>query len=129
MLLFSTGCAIHYYDPDTGTEHLWGVGHMRMKAKPSEDGVVRAVVTGSETLGFTLSAGETHRGIGLGYDNRQAARIHDDASVTMEFPTNSLRWRPDLFEARIGSAPPWITNLNERISIEQLMKGIQNEDN
>ncbi len=22
------GCAIHYYDKDTGREHIWGVGHI-----------------------------------------------------------------------------------------------------
>ncbi|MFT4589665.1 MAG: hypothetical protein ACI8QF_003782, partial [Limisphaerales bacterium] len=46
-LAFASGCAVHYYDKETGTEHLWGFGHLRMKAEPSEDGVVRAVMTGT----------------------------------------------------------------------------------
>lgn len=99
-----------------------------MKAEPSKDGVVRAVVTGTETLGFNLSVGEENRGLGLGYDNRKKMNIFDDASVTLEFSTNSLPWRRmNLFDARVGAAPPWITNLNEKHSIEKLMKEIQNE--
>ncbi len=31
ILTTLAGCALHYYDTDTGTEHIWGVGHMAMK--------------------------------------------------------------------------------------------------
>ena len=47
MIVFASGCAVHYYDKETGTEHLWGFGHLRMKAEPSNDAVVRLVVTGT----------------------------------------------------------------------------------
>jgi len=99
-----------------------------MKAEPSKDAVVRSVVTGTETLGFSVMAGEENRGIGLGYDNRKKMNVLDDASVALEFPTNSLPWRRmNLFDARVGATPPWITNLNEQHSIEKLIKEIQNE--
>lgn len=128
VFAWTSGCAVHYYNKESGTEHLWGFGHLRMKAKPSNDGVVRAVVTGTETLGFSLSAGEENRGVGLGYDNRKKMNVMDDASVALEFPTNSLpSRRMNLFDARVGAVPPWITNLNEQHSIEKLMKEIQNE--
>ena len=126
MIVFASGCAVHYYDKETGTEHLWGFGHLRMKAEPSNDAVVRSVVTGTETLGFSVSAGEENRGIGLGYDNRKKMNVLDDASVALEFPTNSLPWRRmNLFDARVGAAPPWITNLNEQHSIEKIIKEIR----
>jgi hypothetical protein len=129
-IVFASGCAVHYYDKETGTEHLWGFGHLRMKAAPSNDAVVRSVVTGTETLGFSVSAGEENRGIGLGYDNRKKMNVLDDASVALEFPTNSLPWRRmNLFDARVGAAPPWITHLNEQHSIEKIIKEIQNEKN
>lgn len=126
--MLGSGCAIKYYDKESGTEHLWGFGHLRMKAEPSKDAVVRSVVTGVETLGFSLLVGEENRGVGLGYDNRKKMRIMDDASVALEFPTNSLPWgRINLFDARVGAAPPWITNLNEKHSIKKLIKEIQNK--
>jgi len=75
LMGLGTGCAIHYFDEDTGTEHLWGFGHLKMKAQPSTNEVVRAVVTGVETLGVNLSVGDEHKGIGVGYDNRQKAVI------------------------------------------------------
>ena len=82
-LVLGSGCAIKYYDKESGTEHLWGFGHLRMKAEPSKDAVVRSVVTGVETLGFSLLVGEENRGVGLGYDNRKKMRIMDDASVAL----------------------------------------------
>ncbi len=33
----STGCAVHYYDQATGTEHLWGFGHLKMAVHPSNE--------------------------------------------------------------------------------------------
>ncbi|MGH7773247.1 MAG: hypothetical protein ACREQA_13555 [Candidatus Binatia bacterium] len=38
ICLFPTvlaGCAVHYLDPDTGAEHVWGFGHLVMKVQPS----------------------------------------------------------------------------------------------
>ena len=123
-----SGCAVHYYDKDTGTDHLWGFGHLKMKAEPSKDGVVRAVVTGTEMVGLNVSVGEEHRGIGIGYDNRQKAVVHDDASVNLQWPSNSIPWSLNLFDANFGSTPPWITNLNEQHSIQKLIKEIQHEE-
>lgn len=33
-MLPACSCAVHYFDPHTGTEHLWGVGHLKMKVTP-----------------------------------------------------------------------------------------------
>ncbi len=32
------GCAVQYYDPATQTDHLWGVGHFKMRVRASERG-------------------------------------------------------------------------------------------
>ncbi len=45
ILWTTTGCAVHYYDPKTGAEHIWGVGHLVMKVSAPNEGV-RAVVSG-----------------------------------------------------------------------------------
>jgi hypothetical protein len=33
-----SGCAVHYYSASTGTEHLWGFGHLKMRAVPQRGG-------------------------------------------------------------------------------------------
>ena len=38
-----SGCAIHYFDAETGTEHLWGFGHLKMKVGELREGL-QAVV-------------------------------------------------------------------------------------
>src|SRR6266436_4608628 len=69
-LAVCSGCSVHYYDKQTGTEHLWGFGHMKMKIESPNEGV-QAVVKGTETLGFNLAAGQEDYNIGLGWDYRR----------------------------------------------------------
>ena len=97
------GCAVHYFDKKTGTEHLWGFGHMKMKIAPQNEGV-QAVVKGTETLGFNLAAGQEDYHIGLGWDYRRQIVVSSNASVRLEWPTG------DFFNVRAGSIPPFLTN-------------------
>lgn len=60
------GCAIHYFDPETGIEHLWGIGHMRMKVGEANEGV-RAVVVGTDTLGMAAGSTVYDRYVALGW--------------------------------------------------------------
>src|SRR5712691_2685924 len=76
----STGCAVHYYEKSTGTEHLWGFGHLKMKFAPPSEGV-QAVVRGTETLGFNLAAGQEDYQVGLGWDYRRRIVIGSNAAV------------------------------------------------
>ena len=39
----SAGCAVHYFDEATGTEHNWGFGHLKIKVAPPDEGL-RALV-------------------------------------------------------------------------------------
>ncbi len=94
------GCAIHYFDPETGTEHLWGIGHMRMKSiAPTED--VRAVVHGTETLGVAFGHLRQEGYLHLGAQRRQVLEVLDaDTSVRFEWPDS------DFFNVRVGSELP-----------------------
>ena len=104
-----TGCALHYYEPKSGTEHLWGFGHMKMKVLPSNEGV-QATVKGVETLGFNLALGKEDYHLGVGWDYRRRMDIGSNAAVRIEWPNS------DFFNIRVGTKPPFApsaTNLSE----------------
>ena len=101
-----SGCAVHYYDTKSGTEHLWGFGHLKMKVTPQSEGV-QAVVKGVETLGFNLAAGKEDYHIGVGWDYRRRIDISSNAAVRIEWPTG------DFFNVRVGAKPPWAPDISE----------------
>lgn len=95
-----TGCAIQYFDPVTGTEHLWGIGHLRMKVSGASEGL-KAVVTGTDTLGLAAGSAGSERYITFGW--QRLSRLHvitDDTAVRLEWPTS------DAFLVRVGSELP-----------------------
>lgn len=51
ILFILQGCTVYYYDPKTGAEHVWGIGHMAMKATVPQDGH-RAVVRRTDVFGL-----------------------------------------------------------------------------
>ena len=94
------GCAIHYYDSETGTEHLWGIGHMRMKVGAANEGV-RAVVVGTDTLGMAAGSTVYDRYVALGWQRLFRLQVvGEDTAVRLEWPTS------DLFSVRAGSELP-----------------------
>lgn len=94
------GCAIHYFDPETGTEHLWGIGHMRMKVGEANEGV-RAIVAGTDTLGVAVGSAAYDRYIALGWQRLSRLQVvGEDTAVRLEWPTS------DLFSVRVGSELP-----------------------
>lgn len=111
----TSGCAVHYYDKQSGTEHLWGFGHLKMRAVPRHSdrppftNAVMAYATGTQTLGFSLGAGEDDAGVGAGWNSRSRLTIKaEDSSFYLIWPTNSL-WLPrelkSFFNVRVGSDP------------------------
>jgi hypothetical protein len=110
LILFATlagGCAIHYYDPDTGTEHLWGIGHMRMKVGETNEGV-RAVVTGTDTVGLAGGSAPSERYIAIGWQRLSRLQVLDaDTSIRLEWPS------ADLTSVRVGSGLPPVLNPGE----------------
>jgi hypothetical protein len=100
LLCQNTGCAVHYYDPETGTEHLWGFGHMRMRVPPPHEGV-RAVVHGNQELGAGLNLGQLDYGVSVGWHNsRRLDVLEENASVFLEWPRHSF------FHVRVGTNLP-----------------------
>jgi hypothetical protein len=95
-----SGCAIHYFDPETGTEHLWGIGHMRMKIGDANEGV-RAVFAGTDTLGMAAGSTVYDRYVALGWQRLSRLQVvGEDTAVRLEWPTS------DLFSVRAGSELP-----------------------
>lgn len=100
ILALTSGCAFQYYDADTQTDHIWGFGHMAMKAEPpSED--VKAVVKGSQIIGFSVGTRKEQQFLTFGYENAQRLEVvHPDTALRLEWPDS------DLFKVRIGSEWP-----------------------
>ena len=109
-LLFSlifSGCAIKYFDAETQTEHLWGIGHFKMKVVPPNE-ELEAVVTGSEVVGLGIGLGQENYYLGLGWDQRALIKIFDpNTCLRIEWPNSN----PDFFSARFGSTPPFLNSL------------------
>lgn len=97
-----SGCAVHYYDPATGTEHLWGLGHMRMKAAPVAQGL-ESVVAGTSSAGVSLGAGREDYYLTAGWDYRRRIVIGTNAAFALDWPN------ADFFNVRVGTNPPYLT--------------------
>lgn len=93
------GCAIHHFDSDTGTEHVWGFGHMKMKVGVPNEGV-RVAIRATDTFGLSAGLGDGDGAAVLGYHSlRHLKVVHENASVRLEWPNS------DLFNIRVGSEP------------------------
>jgi hypothetical protein len=102
VILVYGGCAVQYYDPATQTDHLWGLGHFKMKVAPANEGV-QAVVKGATVLGASVKIAPDDKHVVLGWDNTsQMIVMSEGASVRLEWPTN------DPFSVRVGSRPPFL---------------------
>ena len=103
-LCLLTGCALRYHDPETGAEHIWGVGHVVVRRADSRGGQ-RAVVQRTDTIGVSVGRvpGETYVSVGL--DRRDRVVVADDATVCLQFPHGSM------LDVRVGRE--WPANGNE----------------
>lgn len=100
--LVFTGCAVHYYDKHTGTEHLWGFGHMKMRVAEPDEGV-RAVVKGTSQLGFAVGLGQEDPSLSVGWSNsRRLSVLNENTSVRFEWPTSGF------YNVRVGTNAPQI---------------------
>ncbi len=102
MGFFQSGCALHYYDKRTGTEHVWGIGHMRMKAAPvAED--IDSVVTGTSIAGVSLGAGREDYYLTAGWDYRRRIVLGTNAAFALEWPN------ADFFNVYASDKPPFLS--------------------
>lgn len=118
---FASGCAIQYYDKQSGTEHLWGFGHLKMRAaarredQPPFTNAVMAYALRTQTLGLNLGAGQEFAGVAAGWDCRSRVIIKtEDSSFYLLWPTNAL-WLPghmkSLFNVRVGPEFPFTNSV------------------
>ena len=99
-VLLIPGCALHYFDSKTGTEHVWGFGHMQMKAAAPNEGL-QALIRRTDTLGLGLGRLEDQGYLTVGWGSRQRLDIiAEDTAIRLEWPDN------DLFNVRVGSEFP-----------------------
>ena len=112
VMFVLSGCAIHHFDPRTGTEHLWGFGHLKMKVAP-ESGA-QPVITGTRLLGLSLRGGRDDYGLTAGWECRSRITMPPSGSLLLQWPTNVSplpREMRDLFTLRVGTnlPPGWET--------------------
>lgn len=101
------GCAVHYFDPETGTEHLWGIGHMKVKVSQPSEGL-KAVVRGVDMIGIGGGRDKEYDYIALGWHSRQRMDILDEnTSVRLEWCGS------DFANLRVGSEFPDFSDQTE----------------
>ena len=95
-----SGCSIHYFDAETGTEHIWGIGHMAMKPGGGADGL-KAIAQRTDVVGISLGKLQEGTYAELGWGARQRISIFDaNSRLCLAWPRGSF------YTARIGAAFP-----------------------
>ena len=101
FMLITSGCAIHHYDEVTGTEHIWGFGHLKMKIAPPSEGL-QAIVRGTDVLGLSFGQADRQTYVTAGWHRTQRLDvIAESTSVRYEWPDS------DFSNVRIGSKFPF----------------------
>ena len=87
----SSGCAVHYLDPRTGAEHLWGVGQLRLQTNSCiANSAWAAVTSGVRAPGLCLSLGKNRFGLTLGYFDQQRLTVIPASQLAgLQSPTNT----------------------------------------
>ena len=122
------GCSVRYQDKE-GSVHLWGFGHLKMRAAPTAIGgsndthATVAYITGVRSLGLNLSTGSEDFGIGAGWDSRSRVIIkQDSAEFAVMWPTNVL-WLPrdvkDFFNIAVtNKCPPAVLHQRDELKTQ-----------
>ncbi len=99
--LTGAGCAVHYVDSATGTEHIWGIGHMAMRVSAPNEGV-KALGVRTDSLGILIGSADKELQFGAGWNARQRIEIVDEnTALCISWPNGSL------YNARVGSRFPF----------------------
>jgi hypothetical protein len=96
-----SACAVHIFDPESGTHHLIGLGYaaFRVSRSPEE---IQSVVRGADQFGLSVGYAK-NEGISatVGWNRTQRLEIVDpDASIRLEGQS------ADLFDVVVGVQPP-----------------------
>lgn len=102
------GCAVHYFDPATGTEHVWGFGHVKMKVAPPSEGL-QAIVRGTDVLGISLGREDQQNYVTVGWHRIQRLDVVEESTaVRLEWPSS------DFVNVRVGSKFPFARQESDR---------------
>lgn len=94
------GCALHYFDEKTGTEHVWGFGYMKMKTTKPNEGL-QTVIHGTEVLGLSVGKADKQTYFTAGWNRLESIDIlAESTSVRLEWPNSSF------VNVRVGSDFP-----------------------
>ena len=101
FMLMTSGCAIHHYDELTGTEHIWGFGHLKMKIAPPSEGL-QAIVRGTDVLGLSFGQADRQTYVTAGWHRTQRLDVvSESTAVRYEWPDS------DFSNVRVGSKFPF----------------------
>lgn len=100
MMTSLSGCAVLYFDAKTGTQHVVGFGHMKMRINPSRENV-RATIFGIETIGISVGSSPGGRHASLGWQSLHSVEVMNNSAVRLEWITN------DPFTISVGSYFPY----------------------
>lgn len=76
-VLFGQACSIIHYDEDSNTTHVWGFGHLAVRATPATENV-RGIVSSVESAGFALGTWQSSHFVAVGWSRQQAVEVIDD---------------------------------------------------
>lgn len=94
------GCAIHYFNPKTGTEHIYGIGHMKLKVTTANEGL-KAVYRETNILGMGIGIIDGQKNFTIGWDQRRRLDvIEENIAVRLEWPDSRF------FNIRVGKYWP-----------------------
>lgn len=99
-ILFS-GCAFYYHDSTTATDHVWGFGHLAIKAIPPNEGK-QALLQRATLTGIAIGLDNGSFGFSAGWDRREHMHIYqEDVAIT-------IRRHPadDFWLIKLGTYPP-----------------------
>jgi hypothetical protein len=95
------GCAVHYFDAENNTEHIWGVGHMAMKVGAPNEGL-KAVGCRTDVVGVGVGSLQKDVHFELGWGAHQRVEIVDcDTALWLAWPRGSF------YNVRFGSGVPF----------------------
>jgi hypothetical protein len=95
------GCAVHYYDKQSGTEHLWGLGRVAWNKRVETNGWV-SIRTGLVSPGLSIGTGPTFAGVALG------GISHESVRVVTETEASKMQARANGAELTEATAGRWV---------------------
>jgi hypothetical protein len=108
--LHINGCSLHYYDPQTQAEHIFGIGHMVMKVQDAGANRI-AVVKGINSLGIAGGTLEDGAYLGAGWSSHHNIQIFEpNTKLDLLWPTS------DWLNLRIGESFEKSESTNKKVT-------------